>query len=270
MRSLSFRGHPLHVILVDLPIGLWIGAFAADLAAMATGDPFWARVSWWAIAGGIVTALAAAVPGLVDYFRSVPPGSAARSTAFRHGSVNVGIVALYTLNLFWRGAELAPGQPGWIWAFGMSAVGVAALTYSGWLGGELVYEYQMGIERLQVGGNPTIYDGRFRAEPGAMVEVARADELEPGQVKHVVVNGAWLLLARTAGGWHAVDGLCTHEGGPLCDGMLVEGKIQCPWHGSRFDVATGAVEAGPADEPLGTWRVEVADGKVRVEAPEGG
>ncbi len=270
MKSLSFKGHPLHVILVDLPITLWIGSLAADVAALLTGDPFWSRVAWWAMATGIATALLAAVPGIVDYFRSVPPHSTARSAARKHGLINVGLVVLFTVNLLWRGSELAPGQPGWIWAFGLSVVGVMGLAWSGWLGGSLVYDYEMGVERIQVGGNPTIYHGSASGPAGEMVEVAREDELEPGQVKQVVVNGAWLLLARTESGWSAVDGLCTHHGGALCDGMLVDGKIQCPWHGSRFDVATGAVLAGPAKTPLKTWRCEVADGRVRVEAPEGG
>lgn len=270
MKTLGFKGHPLHVILVDLPIGLWIGSLAADVAALATGDPFWSRAAWWAMAGGIVTALGAAVPGIVDFFRSVPPESAARDAARRHGWLNVGLVGLFTLNLLWRGSELAPGQPGWIWAFALSVIGVGALAYSGWLGGEMVHAYGMGLERLQAGGEPTVYGGRVEGAPGEPVDVATEDELAPDQVKHVVVNGAWVLVCRTATGWHAVDGRCTHQGAPLCDGMLVHGKIQCPWHGSRFDVATGAVEAGPAKAPLEVWKVDVAGGRVRVTAPPGG
>lgn len=264
--KLNVGGHPLHVILVDLPIGLWIGSFLADLAALWTGLRFWEDVAWWAMAGGIVTALAAAVPGIVDYFKSVPPHSDAKSTARTHGLINVGLVLLYTFNLWWR----TGGTPGDLWVgFALSAIGVLALSYTGYLGGHLVYRYGMGVERIQVGGNPTIYGGAERGEAGQPVEVAREEELEPGQVKHVIVNGAWLLLARTASGWHAVDGICTHEGGPLCDGVLMDGTIQCPWHGSRFDVRSGRVESGPAKEPLKTWKVSVANGRVMVVAPEG-
>jgi nitrite reductase/ring-hydroxylating ferredoxin subunit len=78
-----------------------------------------------------------------------------------------------------------------------------------------------------------------------------------------------MAIARTGEGFHAIDEVCTHEGGPLCDGTLVGTMVQCPWHGSRFDVRTGAVEAGPARTPLRTFPVRVEGGRVMVEAPEG-
>jgi nitrite reductase/ring-hydroxylating ferredoxin subunit len=60
------------------------------------------------------------------------------------------------------------------------------------------------------------------------------------------------------------DDRCTHKGGPLADGVLICGTVQCPWHGSQFDARTGAVKAGPADKPIGTYAVEVVDGEVRL------
>lgn len=264
---LSLSGHPLHVILVDLPITLWIASLAADVVALATGDPFWSRAAWWAIAAGIVTALMAAAAGAVDYFNSVPPHSTAQKTARTHGLLNVGIVVLFSIGLWLRSDGPAVGGSEWWTVFALSAVGVLALAYSGWLGGTLVYGYEMGVERIQAGGRPTIYGGSESGDAGVAVAVAGEDELEPGQVKHVVVNGAWILLVRTAEGWRAVDGICTHHGGALCDGMLFDETIQCPWHGSRFDVRTGEVLGGPAKRPLHVWPVTVREGRVWVAAP---
>jgi nitrite reductase/ring-hydroxylating ferredoxin subunit/uncharacterized membrane protein len=274
--KLGFRGHPFHVIYVDFPIALWIGSLLADVLHMWRGPGYWSRVSWHLMAAGIAFAALAAVPGIVDYFKSVPPGSEARKVARTHGLLNGGIVALYAVNLWWR-AEHGIGQGGsgvaaggeWWLALGLSAVGVALLTYTGWLGGELVYRYQIGTEKVGVEGRPTLYGGSTSASPGSYVEVASEDELGPGQLKHVVVNGTWMAIARTGEGFHAIDELCTHEGGPLCDGTLVGTMVQCPWHGSRFDVRTGAVEAGPARTPLRTFPVRVEGGRVMVEAPEG-
>jgi nitrite reductase/ring-hydroxylating ferredoxin subunit/uncharacterized membrane protein len=265
----SFRGHPAHVILVDFPIAFWIGSFLTDLAYLWLGDPFWFDMAWYLMGAGIVFAVVAAVAGTLDYFGSVPPHSDARSTARLHGILNGGATILFGFNLWWRtGPNAAAGTEWWV-AFGLSIVGVGLISYTGWLGGELVYAYQIGTEKIQVGGNETIYDGRRRGEPGTWVEVGRADELEPGQMKHVIVNGAWLVLAKSGNAIHAIDGLCTHEGGPLCDGVLMDGAVQCPWHGSRFDVRTGSVMAGPARKAIRTYGVKVEGGRILVEAPEG-
>jgi 3-phenylpropionate/trans-cinnamate dioxygenase ferredoxin subunit len=221
------------------------------------------------MAAGLAFALLAAVPGVVDYFKSVPPGSRARTIARRHGLLNGGVTALYAFNLWWRTGPTSDTGSEWWVALGLSFLGVATLIYAGWLGGELVFRYRIGSEKIGVEGRPTVYGGSVRASPGSWVEVARDDELAPGQLKHVVVNGTWLAVARTTEGHHAIDGICSHEGGPLCDGSLVGTLVQCPWHGARFDVRTGAVAAGPAKEPLRAFRLRVEKGSVMVEAPEG-
>ena len=57
---------------------------------------------------------------------------------------------------------------------------------------------------------------------------------------------------------------CTHKGGPLADGALVGCTVQCPWHGSQFDVHSGRVVAGPAEKKIGTFETEIRDGEVYV------
>jgi nitrite reductase/ring-hydroxylating ferredoxin subunit len=91
--------------------------------------------------------------------------------------------------------------------------------------------------------------------------------LDVDQMKLLHVDGARVVLARTEEGHCAFDDRCTHKGGPLSDGVLICGTVQCPWHGSQFDVHKGEVKAGPADRPIGTHPVEVADGEVRLTQP---
>jgi nitrite reductase/ring-hydroxylating ferredoxin subunit len=86
-------------------------------------------------------------------------------------------------------------------------------------------------------------------------------------MKLLHVRGRRIVLARTAEGYAAVDDRCTHRGGSLADGVLACGVVTCPWHGSQFDVHTGEVKAGPAEQPIRTYRVEEADGQVRLVIP---
>lgn len=75
------------------------------------------------------------------------------------------------------------------------------------------------------------------------------------------------MLARIDTGHCAFDDACTHRGGPLADGVLACGIVTCPWHGSQFDVRTGAVKAGPANEAIHTYPVEVTGDEVRLRVP---
>ena len=88
-------------------------------------------------------------------------------------------------------------------------------------------------------------------------------------MKLVRLGDRRIVLARTERGFVAFDDRCTHKGGPLSDGALICGTVQCPWNGSRFDAHTGAVKAGPADEPIATHPVEVEGGDVRLLLPRG-
>ena len=135
----SIAGHPIHPMLVPLAIGLWIFSLVCDLIHMRAGaDAVWATVAFYTMGGGIVGALLAAVPGLIDLL-SLPEGP--RKTAITHMSINLLIVALYAVN-FWlrRNAPENPG--GLVW---LSLVSIALLVVSGWLGGKLVYEHGVAV-----------------------------------------------------------------------------------------------------------------------------
>jgi nitrite reductase/ring-hydroxylating ferredoxin subunit len=86
-------------------------------------------------------------------------------------------------------------------------------------------------------------------------------------MKLLHVGGRRVVLARTEAGYVAFDDHCTHKGGPLSDGVLSCNVVTCPWHGSQFDVRTGAVQSGPAGQAIQTFHVEEVDGEVRLTVP---
>jgi uncharacterized membrane protein/nitrite reductase/ring-hydroxylating ferredoxin subunit len=264
----SIEGHPIHPMVVAFPIAFWLGSFVADIVYLSQRDAFWYRASWYAMAAGLAGALIAAIPGGIDYFKSVAPHSVGKKTALLHGLLNLSLSGLYAFNLWWRSGEDALTGSDWWVAFGLSIAGVAVLGVAGWLGGDLVYKCEIGIEKFQVNSQETIYGPSLKGESGAFVEVAKAGELGVGQMKHVTINGAWIALVRTNEGYFAIDEICTHEGAPLCDGVLMGHVVQCPWHGSRFDVRTGKVLAGPAEVSIRTFEVRNAGGSIRVQAPK--
>jgi 3-phenylpropionate/trans-cinnamate dioxygenase ferredoxin subunit len=100
------------------------------------------------------------------------------------------------------------------------------------------------------------------------VAVAKVEEIQPGDHRRVMVEGEAILLANVDGQYYAIADRCTHEEARLSEGFLVGGQIECPLHGSRFDLGTGAAKALPATAPVRTYETKVADGQVYVKLPE--
>jgi nitrite reductase/ring-hydroxylating ferredoxin subunit/uncharacterized membrane protein len=264
MRSKAgLKSHPSHPMLVAFPIAFLFGAFGFDAAGRLAGWPGgWATGAYLSLAA-VASGLVAAVPGLIDYLYAVPPNSSGRARATQHLLVNVSALAAFAIGWAFRDrATLVPGAGTLL----LEAAAVGLVTWGGWLGGTLVYRNQIGVDHCYARA------GRWKEQavagrPGESIAVAREDELEVDQMKLVRVGDRRLVLARTERGYVAFDDRCTHKGGPLSDGALICGTVQCPWHGSQFDAHTGAVKAGPADEPIATCRVEVAGGEIRLVLP---
>ena len=81
-------------------------------------------------------------------------------------------------------------------------------------------------------------------------------------MKLVHVKDRRVVIARSETGYVAFDDRCSHKGGSLAGGAMICGTVQCPWHGSQFDVATGALKAGPGNEGIKTYIVDESNGKV--------
>src|SRR3954463_11327519 len=135
----SIAGHPIHPMLVPIAIGCFIFFFASDLIFFATGNSEpWNTLAYWTIIGGILGALAAAVPGLIDLL-SLP--AAIRSTALKHMAINLSVVVLYIVNAWMRYRDEDNLQVPML----LSLVAILMLVVSGWLGGKMVYEAGVGV-----------------------------------------------------------------------------------------------------------------------------
>ena len=97
------------------------------------------------------------------------------------------------------------------------------------------------------------------------IEVAKLDEIVEGEIKVVEAGGKTVVLANVGGDLFAIDDECTHEACSLSDGYLDGDVLECICHGSTFNVRTGEVLQGPAEEPAPTYAVEVEDETVYVK-----
>lgn len=94
--------------------------------------------------------------------------------------------------------------------------------------------------------------------------VVAVDDLPPGQHMSVEVEGAVMVVINLDGEFYAIEDICTHDGSDISSGCVVDGSIECPRHGARFDIRTGEVTAPPAYEPVDVFPVRVQDGVVQV------
>lgn len=146
MRSkVAIAGHPLHPMLVPVPIGLLVGAVVADIAYLVTDrDHMWYDIAFWALIGGVASALLAALAGFGEYFL-VARHTDARATATIHMLLNLAAVALFFVSVLLRLDDGAVEGGRFGAAFTLSLVAIALLTVSGWLGGELSYRKHLGV-----------------------------------------------------------------------------------------------------------------------------
>ena len=141
MRARVF-GHPIHPMLVPLPIGLWTFSLVCDLVfRFVSSDPIWNELAYYSMAGGIAGALLAAVPGFLD-FLSIEDRRV-RVVAFTHMLVNLSATAVYAINFLMRGTSPAGSAV----PFYLSIAGFLVLGVGGWLGGELVFQHGVAVEK---------------------------------------------------------------------------------------------------------------------------
>lgn len=96
------------------------------------------------------------------------------------------------------------------------------------------------------------------------VPLAKAGDILPGQCRAFEVDDRMIAIVNLDGEYFAIDNICTHAYAELSDGKIVGDEIQCPLHGARFSIRTGAVTAPPAYEPLNTYPVRVEGGSVNI------
>jgi nitrite reductase/ring-hydroxylating ferredoxin subunit/uncharacterized membrane protein len=257
MRSTaSIKGHPIHPALIPFPFAFLTGALLFDAAGWILQDPTCTTTARYLAMAGIAFGLLAAVPGIIDYLHTVPPRSSGKRRARKHGILNVTALTLFAAALLVRDEFVS------LPVIGIEVAGAAALFYAGWLGGTLVNRNMIGVDHRYANAGKW-KDVALDAASGSVV-AAGEDELQPGQMKLLRVNGKRIVLGRTAKGYVAFDDHCTHRGGSLAGGVLIGSTVQCLWHGSQFDVETGEVRCGPAKQGIAKYPVERKNGEVWI------
>jgi nitrite reductase/ring-hydroxylating ferredoxin subunit/uncharacterized membrane protein len=246
----TWLGVPLHPALTDVPMGAWTSAFALDLVAAVTGSEAADQAADGALAVGIAGALPAAATGTADWRDLI---GEERRIATVHALLNVAGLTLNAASLAQRvRGNRTAGRA-------LSATALAISATAAHLGGELSFG-------LGVRVNHTFAD----AQPSEFVAVADEAELQGQDVRSVTVDGTTVLIARSQSGeLCAIANTCSHLGGPLNEGTRDGNVIACPWHGSRFDLCTGAVIEGPAVFPQPRYEARTNNGKIEVRGSTG-
>ena len=233
-------------MLIPYPFAFLTGGWGFGLVAAMTRNRDLATVARYLVPTGVAAGLMAAVPGIIDYRHSVPPDSSAKERARHHGLLNSAALGLFAAGwlLGRRGRRTAMPLL-------LQGLATAAMSRAGWLGGTLVYRNQIGVDHRYAGAGKW-QEEEHAARNDAALAVAAAP-LELNQMKLVHAGEQRIAVGRTEQGYAAFEDRCTHRGGPLSDGALICGTVQCPWHGSQFDVHTGAVKCGPATTAIKTY-----------------
>jgi nitrite reductase/ring-hydroxylating ferredoxin subunit/uncharacterized membrane protein len=240
----TWIGHPLHVILTDIPIGAWTLTIAFDALESMSARRQYQLAADTALGFGLLGAVGAAATGLTDWQDIDPP---ARRIGLVHGLLNVASVVLFGSSfLARRRGDRKAGR-------GLAALGYAVSAVAAHLGGNLVYEQQIGVDHTASERLPTDFS--------PVLSESRLDEGKPVRAEH---NGTPILVVRRGLHIYALAETCSHLGGPLSEGKLEGDVIQCPWHGSRFSIRDGRVVDGPAVHPQPCLEARVKDGQIEV------
>jgi nitrite reductase/ring-hydroxylating ferredoxin subunit/uncharacterized membrane protein len=240
----TWLGHPLHPVMTDIPLGAWTATLLLDAMGDRRGRSGVARAADACLALGLVGALGAAVTGLTDWGET---DARPRRLGLAHAALNVGATLLFAGSLLSRSrGRRAAGR-------GLALTGYLATVAAAYLGGELVYHEQIGVDHSS-----------GRELPEKFAPVLDESKLPEGELKRVRYKETPLLLVRRGARIYALAETCAHLGGPLAEGKLEGRTVVCPWHASRFDLASGDVVDGPSAFPQPCLQARIHDGRIEV------
>jgi nitrite reductase/ring-hydroxylating ferredoxin subunit/uncharacterized membrane protein len=237
-------GHPLHPLLVQLPVGMWLSASALDLLV-----PRSETAARRLVAGGLAASAPAMAAGAVDWSEQ---HEQQMRVGVVHALANSLAVGLY-------GASLIARKPGT--GRSLRLAGLAAVGLGGILGGHISFRLAGGANHAEP--IPHV------VEPG-WHHLAIWDDLPDGKPVRKMVGEVPVVAVRTGSQIHVLADRCSHMSGPLSDGELADGCLTCPWHGSVFRLADGSVARGPATAPQPAFQTRVVAGAVHVCLPGAG
>ena len=243
----TWLGHPVHPMLVLVPMGTWSSAVLLDWLGGEDAE----TAADLLLGAGLASALPTVATGYADWADSEPASDTVRRLGFFHAALNATAAMLF-------GASLAARATG---ARGrgklLALAGMGAISAGGYLGGHLTYAKGVGVDA-------TVFEDYPEDWTQALADAA----LGEGEMKAVDVDGAAIVIARTGGQVYALADTCVHRKGSLAGGELVGTCVECPLHGSRFQLADGSVERGPAAYPQPVLETRVREGSIEVRAPQ--
>ncbi len=235
----TWLGHPVHAAVTDVPIGALTATVILDVANQRAAADI-------ALVLGILAMLAAAAAGFADY---TDTDGTARVRASLHSTLMIVALVLYLVSLAIRAGNPVDRTVPVV----LSIVAYVVLTAGAYVGGDVVYVLGNMVSRHAFRGA----GGKWlRLELPDGVDLALVPEGEPLKAQ-LGINP--LVLVRVGGTVHALHETCAHAGGPLAKGRVVDGCIECPWHQSRFRLASGAVAQGPAVYEQPRYEIRAAE-----------
>jgi nitrite reductase/ring-hydroxylating ferredoxin subunit/uncharacterized membrane protein len=240
----TWLGHPLHPLLVSVPLGAWSVTALCDFMALSSEDPGMELAADLTLAVGLAGALGSAVTGITQWSDT---DSTDRRMGLMHGLLNGGVTILNSASALLRLAGRRRS------AVALSTTGYLVSLFSAYLGGELVYAKGIGVNHVA-----------FEGGSDDFVAVMKAQDLQEGKLTRVDAAGIPAVVLRQGKSIFAIAATCSHLGAPLDEGSLQDGVVQCPWHGSCFRMSDGSVVHGPATYAQPTFAVRVRDGNIEL------
>ncbi|GGN80480.1 hypothetical protein GCM10010112_56070 [Actinoplanes lobatus] len=241
----TWIGHPLHPVLVQVPVGAFLSAAVLDLGRYrSTG-----RAATALIGAGLAGVAPAVIAGLVDWSEMTRDR---RRVGLVHAAANALAAGLYATSLVARLTGRVTQGKALAYA-GLSVAGAGAF-----LGGHLSYAQGAGISHAA----PEV-----TRLPDEWTVAGSLASLPDGKPAARRVGDTAVLFFRQGDRVTALIERCSHEGGPLSEGEVVDGCVVCPWHGSAFRLTDGAVMHGPAGNDQPVLPVRVREGMVEVRHP---
>jgi nitrite reductase/ring-hydroxylating ferredoxin subunit/uncharacterized membrane protein len=241
----TWLGHPVHAALTDLPVGAMTVAIVLDIIGQRVAADVTVLI-------GVLSIVATAVSGLADY---TDVDGKARSRATVHATVMTIALIVFVISLVMRAGNPSDRAIPII----LLVIGYLILTLGAEIGGDLVY---------LIGTNVNRHAWRGAGAKWVALDLGGLPDIPEGGPTKVKAGINTLILVRTGGTILALHEQCAHAGGPLSEGTVIDGCIQCPWHGSRFRLTDGHVVRGPAmyDQPAYEVRRSDAGFEVRRAA----
>jgi nitrite reductase/ring-hydroxylating ferredoxin subunit/uncharacterized membrane protein len=236
-------GHPLHPMLVQAPIGLWLSATVLD--AWPDGERASRRLVLLGLAAAVPAALAGAADWSEQHEQQMRVGTV-------HAMANGAAAGLYAASL---AARTRPASRV------LRMAGLATAGLAGYLGGHLSY-------RMAGGANKTEPVPHL-VQPGWQDLMPAAELTGSGPVRRML-GEIPVVVIRDGQDVRVLAEQCSHMSGPLSEGELDGGCLTCPWHGSVFRISDGAVVHGPATAPQPVFQARVSGGIVQVCLPGAG